>query len=221
VPVALAFCPCPPALVPELSTGAAGELAGLRATCDRAVASLLAADPERIAVLAATPQPGEWGAGAGGSMRPYGVDVRAGGPDVVLPGALTIGAWLLDRAGWAGRRRYVGVGPDGVLADPADVREAWLVVGDGSAKRTEKAPGFVDDRAVAFDDAVAAALRAGDATALARLDVDTGDQLWSTGARVWRAVGAALAGRVVSAELLAEEAPYGVAYLVATWRPAG
>ncbi len=174
-------------------------------------------------VLAAAAQERTWGTSAGGSTRPFGADVRAGGPEVVLPAALTIGAWLLDRVGWAGERCYAGVGPEsdlGTLAD-SDVREAWLVMGDGSAKRTEKAPGFVDARAIAFDDAVAAALGTGDVPALAQLDVDTGEQLWSTGAQVWRAVGRALASEEVSAELLAEESPYGVDYLVAGWRLGG
>ena len=33
---------------------------------------------------------------------------------------------------------------------------AYLVVGNGSARRSEKAPGHLDERAVAFDDALGA-----------------------------------------------------------------
>jgi hypothetical protein len=34
---------------------------------------------------------------------------------------------------------------------------------------------------------------------------------------VWRAVGRAVAGRTVEAELRYDEAPFGVGYLVASW----
>jgi len=214
VPVAVAFCPCPPLLVPELSAGAAAELDPLRAACAKAVGALLAAGPSCVTVLAAAAEPEEWDAEAGGSLRPHGVDVRAGGPGTTLPSALTVGAWLLDRSGWTGPRRYLAV-HDEVPA--GDVREAWLVVGDGSARRTATSPGPFDPRAAGFDAAVAQALAGGDAAALAALDRELAEQLWCGGARVWRAVGAALEGRGVEPELVADEAPYGVGYLVARW----
>jgi len=214
VPVAVAFCPCPPLLVPELSAGAAEELDPLRTACDSAVGALLAAGASCVTVLAGAAEPAEWDAGAGGSLRPHGVDVRAGGRDTTLPSALTVGAWLLDRSGWTGPRRYVAV-RDEVRA--GDVREAWLVVGDGSARRTASSPGPFDPRAVAFDAAVARAMAGGDAAALAALDGELAEQLWCGGARVWRAVGAALDGTILDAALVADEAPYGVGYLVATW----
>lgn len=210
----MAFCPCPPLLVPELSAGASVELDLLRAACDAAVARLLVAGPARIAVLAGTGA-GQWPSDAGGSMRPYGVDVRAGGPGVRLPGPLTIGAWLLDRSGWDGPRRYVGVAGE---PPAADGREAWLVLGDGLARRADDSPGRHDPRAAGFDDAVSRALAGGDAAALAGLDLALAEQLWCGGAGVWRAVGSAVAGRVADASLLLDQAPYGVGYLVATWR---
>jgi hypothetical protein len=49
---------------------------------------------------------------------------------------------------------------------------AYLVVANGSARRTDTAPGYVDDRAVPFDTALEAALREPDPGALEGLDVD-------------------------------------------------
>ena len=66
---------------------------------------------------------------------------------------------------------------------------------DGSARRGVKAPGYLDDAAAPFDAAVATALADGDAAALAALDPAEGERLLAAGVPVWRAVGAALAGR--------------------------
>jgi hypothetical protein len=166
---------------------------------------------------------GRYGDGDGGDLRGFGVDLdvpfcgpaRPGGRRT--PIALTVGAWLLDRAGHTGTR--LGVAPDdlaGVLtALPGPV--GVLAVGDGSARRTLKAPGYLDEAAAPFDAAVAAALATGDAAALAALDAAEGERLLAAGVPTWRAVGAALCGRQVVARLHADEAPFGVGYLVADW----
>ena len=86
---------------------------------------------------------------------------------VELPLSLTLGAWLLDRAGWTvagGRRRRRQVGPPASRGRGARRRGrqpdgGWLVMGDGSARLSERAPGGFDPAAPAFDDAVVAALR--------------------------------------------------------------
>ena len=49
---------------------------------------------------------------------------------------------------------------------------AYLVVANGSARRNDTAPGYVDERAVPFDAAVEAALSRPDPAALAGLEVD-------------------------------------------------
>ena len=116
-----------------------------------------------------------FGAGDGGDLRGFGVDLdgpvrRAGrGPaGRRLPLAHTLGAWLLDEAGFAGTR--VGVGPAdlGQLVRDLPGPVGVLAMGDGSARRTVKAPGYLDDAAGPFDAAVAAALAAGDAAAPGR-----------------------------------------------------
>ncbi|UMG91169.1 hypothetical protein [Nocardioides sp. TF02-7] len=60
-----------------------------------------------------------------------------------------------------------------------DAETGVLVVGNGSAKRTEKAPGHLDERAEAFDAAVGAALLAPDPAALAALDERLAAELWA------------------------------------------
>ncbi|SNS91650.1 hypothetical protein SAMN06893096_110118 [Geodermatophilus pulveris] len=224
-PAAVAFCPCPPLLLPAVAGRAAGDTAGLRAACATAVDALLAARPEVVVVVGAGGGAGvRYGQGDGGDLRGFGVDLGVPFAGRVRPGrwrtplAHTVGAWLLDEAGHAGLR--LGVGPGdlaGALADlPA--RVAVLAMGDGSARRSVKAPGHLDDAAEPFDDAVAAALAGGDADALAALDATEGARLLAAGVPTWRAVGAVLAGRAVTGRLHAHEAPFGVGYLVADWR---
>ena len=96
-----------------------------------------------------------------------------------------------------------------------------LVVGDGSAKHSEKAPGHRDDRAGPFDDAVAAALRDGDREALAALDPDLAAQLWASGRAPWQVLAGATCGALWKGELLHSSRPFGVAYHVAVWEPCG
>jgi hypothetical protein len=94
----------------------------------------------------------------------------------------------------------------------------WATARPGARSRPRGgSPGWFDEAAEPFDDAVAAALAAGDAAALAALDPAEGERLLAGGVPTWRAVGAALAGREVTARLRCHEAPYGVGYLVADW----
>jgi hypothetical protein len=223
-PVSVAFCPCPPLLLPEVAGAAAEDVAALRIACGAAVEAVLLAGPDVVVVVGpGVPAGVRYGAGDGGDLRGFGVDVEVGFCGPVAPGgarvplAHTIGARLLDASGHTGTR--IGVGPD----DLAEVlgsqpgRVGVLAMGDGTAKRTLKAPGHLDPAAEPYDDAVAAALAAGDAAALAGLDAAEGERLMAAGVPVWRAVGAALAGREVAGKLLLHEAPFGVAYLVASW----
>jgi hypothetical protein len=91
-------------------------------------------------------------------------------------------------------------------------------MGGGSARRSESSPGYVDPRAIGFDDAVAQALRTGDAEALLALEPALASELWAAGRASWQVLAGA-AGSDVDADLLYADAPYGVGYFVATWRP--
>ncbi|WP_232797078.1 class III extradiol ring-cleavage dioxygenase family protein [Blastococcus atacamensis] len=220
----VAFCPCPPLLLPVVEGRAGSETVALRAACAEAVTGLLAAGPEVVVVVGDGVPPGvRFGAGDRGDLRGFGLDVtvpfdgrlRPGGSR--LPTPHTVGGWLLDQACFAGTR--VGVGPADLaqlLHDlPAPV--GVLAMGDGSARRTVKAPGYLDPAAGPFDAAVATALARGDAAALAALDPAEGERLLAAGVPTWRAVGEAVAGRHVTARVHFDDAPFGVGYLVADW----
>lgn len=206
----MAVCPHPPMLVPEVASGAADDLAELRAACDAAVAGLIAQAPGRIVVLGTGELAADLDETAGGTFAPYGVDLHVGGPGAQLPLSLAVGAWLLDRAGWAGPRTYSTGVPD---VDGA----ALLVMADGSAKRSSTAPGFLDDRAEEHDTRIAAALAAGDADALAGLDPQLGVELWAAGVPALRTLGELTKGADIVARLRVDMAPFGVGYWVADW----
>ncbi|MGN6333914.1 MAG: hypothetical protein ACTHOD_20045 [Motilibacteraceae bacterium] len=233
--VAAAVCPHPPLLVPQAAAGAAAELDGLRAACDRAVAALLEAEPELVVVVGGGPASREHPVDAPAGLEPYGppVRLRAGeGPpgrgDLPLP--LALGRWLVERrpgsppplllhsvAADAPTDECAALGER--LAARAD-RVALLAIGDASARRTDRSPGYVDAAAIPHDDAVAAALADADVDALLALEPAESARLLAAGRAAWQVLAGA-AGRIAwHAELLAHEAPYGVGYLVAAWRRA-
>ena len=169
----VAVVPEPPLLVPELATGATVETAALRAAC-REAAHRLAAPRRRGSRSARTPaaagrcRPTRGGASSGSVSRPsWSASERRTPRARSIPLCrcpLLIAGWLRD--GLAVTVRGELVAPD---ADPPRVvatrrarspREdvALLVVGDGAATHTEKAPGYLDERAGPFDDVVAVAL---------------------------------------------------------------
>ncbi|GAA2680676.1 class III extradiol dioxygenase subunit B-like domain-containing protein [Streptomyces lunalinharesii] len=236
--VAAALCPCPPLLVPEVATGAAPELDPVRAACRDALGVLAAARPDRLVVLAPTADgtaATRYPQGSTGSFRGFGVDLDvtlgAAGPTPwsgpQLPPALAVGAWLLSRAD----RFEVPVEAFGVpeslpgdrcrplgreLAGAAP-RVALLVLGDGSARRSVKAPGYFDERAGAFDAGAARALGAADTAALAALDERLAADLMVSGRSCWQVLAGAAEDAGLRGQLLHEEAPYGVGYAVAAW----
>jgi hypothetical protein len=126
-----------------------------------------------------------------------------------------------EAVGWLGTDVTVLAGPQGRrvadhLLDSSqrtDGGTSYLAVANGSAKRTEKAPGHVDERAIAFDADLADRLRSG---TLAGIDPELSRELWADTA--------ALAGL---AEVLPpgcagtvdyEDDPYGVQYWVTRWQ---
>lgn len=234
--IAAAVCPHPPLLVPEMAGAAAGELDGLRAACDEAIRRLLGADTKLLLVVGGAERAAEYGPDGRCDLRPYGADLvcggRPGGPS--LPLSLSIGAWLLSRHPQEAdldRVRYQALAFDtpaaeclrlGEQAADRAGRVGLLVMGDGSACRSEKAPGYLDERAEGYDTEVARALGHADAAALAALDPGLSAELGAAGRAAWQflAGAARAAGGGYDAELLAHQAPYGVGYFVASWMPA-
>ncbi|WP_406121339.1 class III extradiol dioxygenase subunit B-like domain-containing protein [Streptomyces sp. NBC_00989] len=238
--VAAAVCPCPPLLVPDVAAGAAPELAAARAACTDALGVLAAARPDRLVVVGPAEQSarGPHPEGTRGSFRGFGVDldVRLGrdrhadagtASERELPPSLAVAAWLLERTGWSDApieglgvgepleaERCIQTGRD--IVAQAD-RVALLVMGDASACRTLKAPGYLDERAAPFDAEVARALGAADVAAVKALDAELAYELKVSGRAPWQVLAGAAEGAGLGGALLYEDAPYGVGYVVATW----
>ena len=210
--VAAAVCPPPPALVPQVGLGLP-EMEPVRRAAAAAVASLVAAAPERIVVIGPRATAVDADEAAGGTFKGFGVDVTAGGSDLQLPPAYSVGAWLLDHAGWSGRRCYTSAR---FMVGAAD---ALLVMADSDTAVGVSAPTHGDPRAAKCDDIVAAALAAGDAQALADLDVELAEQEWAaSGVAPLRLFGDMTKGARITAHLRSDEAPFGVRYWVADWQ---
>ncbi|GAA2853966.1 class III extradiol dioxygenase subunit B-like domain-containing protein [Streptosporangium fragile] len=218
--VAAAVCPHPPLLVPELAGAAAAELDGLRAACAAAVAALGGAAPDAIVVVGGADRAAAYGADAAGSLAPWGVDVRVGEGEPVLPLSLTIGRWLLDRAGLAASAFHAvsfDASPQecaalgGRLAGAAG-RVAALVMADGSARLTEKSPGYLDLRAEPYNRVIVEGLARGE---IPPLDPGEAAELWVAGRAALQVLGGA--GAALRAEVLYDAAPYGVGYFAARW----
>jgi hypothetical protein len=196
---AVAFVPSPPLLLAALGGGP--EF--LRAACTQAISALDGLD---VVVLGAAPSDG-WVSGTI-DATPWGAPGVAA--PAALPLALAVGSTLL------GERHHTRYGvAAGGLPELGDV--GLLVVGDGSARRTEKAPGHLDERAASFDGRVAAALAAGSPALLGALDASLAGALLVGGMPVWQAV-SQLSGSWQGVLHLAD-APYGVGYFAASWTP--
>lgn len=93
-----------------------------------------------------------------------------------------------------------------------------IVIADLASCYGPKAPRAEDERAAGYDDAVVAALRSGVPAQVARLDPELGSALGASGAHVWPLWATAMAGRSWRGEIAWHGAPYGVGYVVSTWR---
>jgi len=131
-------------------------------------------------------------------------------------------ATVLDAVGWLGRDVTV-LGDDqaqrvaahllGQVAREGD-EASYLVMGNGSARRTDASPGPYDERAVPFDDELGRALRAGEAAALAAVDLELARELWATAEPIAEL---ATLGELGAAEVDHDAAPFGVQYWVMRW----
>lgn len=99
----------------------------------------------------------------------------------------------------------------------APTASGLLVVANGSATRSEKAPGHLDDRAFAFDDDLAAALRGGHLERLAAVDPGLAEQLWCFDAPAWCHLGRLAPAPDGPVCVDYDDDPFGVRYWVTRW----
>lgn len=196
--IAAVLCPHPPLLLREL-TGQADPAVQLRAACLAALTAVLTPHVERVHLVGVADPQGPWTPG-GASL------------------SVTVGHRLLDLVGWAGDR-IVHELDAGQPRWEEEARSVALFLGDGSARRGEKAPGHFDERAAAFDGRILEALKGGHSDVLAGLDPALGAELLAAGVPALRSLGAlAEVVGVTDAEVSYADDPFGVSYWVATWR---
>jgi hypothetical protein len=125
-------------------------------------------------------------------------------------------AAALDAVAWLGQEVAVLADAQGArvaaylleATDRDGDESSYLVVGNGSAMRTEKAPGHLDERAEAFDAALGASLRAGRPA----VDVDLARELWATVDAMVEL--GELDDDLGAAQVDYDDTPYGVQYWV-------
>ena len=210
--------PAAPALLPGIG-GTADPLADLRERAAALVAATTGAKgADRLVVV-----------GSGATTRVWPGDAPSGAarfttgrvPDGALPTDLEIGRQLAPSgvgeillqsvAADASSQECAALGRELAAGPPA----VLVVVADGPATLTDKAPGHLQPDAAPFAEGLARALAAADTTALAALDPATCDRLWMRGRAALQVLAAATDG--LAGELVAEESPVGVQYLLARW----
>jgi hypothetical protein len=212
--VAAAVLPHAPVLVPALAAGAAAEADDVRARCLEAVGAVARARPHLTFVV------GVDGGVHARSFAPWGVAEQVEVPEP-LPLPLLVGAWFTTGSA----RSFVVVDDDldagecaalGAEIAESAARVGLVVMGDGSARHSEKAPGYLDARAAAYDDQIAASLRTADVRTLLELDPVLSRELLVAGRAPWQVLAGAASGREWQANATTS-VPYGVAYHVAVW----
>lgn len=222
-------CPHPPLLLRELG-GAEDPVADLRSACETALRAALRAGPDSVLLVGGHDTTASWDPALPPPVHRYagppGAAGAAGRPAEVLPTSLAVGLRLLDAAGWSGPVRLRSVawdaGPDDLAAvagTPAEGDEVVLALADGSARRGEKAPGYLDPRSFAHDQSVSAALRGADATALEAADPSVAAGLMDLGRAALAVLGSRAGREAVAwrARVLYEDDPFGVLYRVVVW----
>ncbi len=240
-----ALIPSPPILVPELCGAGTGTIPGhdgdprteLRAAV-LGVAHELAAATDRWTVVGVGAADQVFGPEVVGTFRGFGADVRVAlsgaapaEPDPQLPLPVLIAGWLRGQVAPAVSAEVRLVAADTPVdscvefgaklraeTDNSAVRHGVLVVADGAATLSLKAPGYLDERAAAVQGELDRALSAGDLAALRALDPALCAELVLSGRAAYQVL-AGLFGSDPAVETRYSAAPFGVGYHVSLWHP--
>ncbi|MCX5045919.1 hypothetical protein OG921_22375 [Aldersonia sp. NBC_00410] len=232
---AAALVPSPPIVVPELNGADASPSEPLRTAALDAVATLGA----RWTVVGVGETECELSASAVGTFRGFGADVRValsdgadGQVDARLPLAALIAGWLRERAGQhaVATARIVAADTSPVYCaelgrqlrremDADSAAHGLLVVADGATTLTAKAPGAFDPRAEPAQRELDDAIAAGDCATLAELDPVVCAELGIGGRAAFQVLAGAFDVAPRRVESRYRDAPFGVGYHVAVWRP--
>ncbi|WP_017569853.1 class III extradiol dioxygenase subunit B-like domain-containing protein [Nocardiopsis halotolerans] len=224
--VTTVVCPHPPLLLRELG-GGQDPLAELRKECGAALEALTGSSPDVLVVIGGHDTSGEHTERIA-PVREFGGTGERVPRERTLPPSLGVARRLLDDAGYRGRVEMATVAWDASAAEVGALgrriaerteRVALLVLGDGSARRGSKAPGYLDERAFALDEEIRRCLSEGDRGGLTRLDPDLAAELMAQGRAALQVMAHALAdvGDPVRPEVLYADDPFGVMYFVAVW----
>lgn len=157
-----------------------------------------------------------------------------GDGDGELSLSLKVAAWLMEQCGpWPAARgeaipRSMGADEASALGRGFSVeadRVAIVAMGDGSAAMSVKAPAHLVEGAAEWQRTVTKALGHADLAAIAAITAADADLFAAAGRQSWQVLAGAAQdvgrdagqGGTWRAELLADEAPYGVGYVVAAW----
>ncbi|MFE1595993.1 hypothetical protein [Nocardia sp. NPDC058705] len=244
-----ALVPSPPMLVPELcgrvpvsGSDPDDPIVVLRAAALDAAATL-AASADRWIIIGVDSHDRIYGSGTRGTFRGFGADVVVGlgpvgddpGPaDAQLPLPVLVAGWLRERVApgiSVQARLYAADTSAAACADAGAALRAELdsaqdpcgvlVVADGAATLTVKAPGYLDERAPAVQQELDIALRAGSRGGLAALDPHLCAELLVDGRAAYQVLGGLFATDSTDplVRTLYQGAPYGVGYDVSVWQP--
>ncbi len=237
---AAALVPSPPVIVPELNGARSTETESLRSSAV-AAARRLGSLATRWTVVGVGETEQTLGPDAVGTFRGFGVDVRVGlsqaddEPDPWMPLAALIAGWLRSQVEQPveieARILAADTSPVYCAALGAELRRDFdassephglLVVADGAATLTAKAPGSYDDRSQEFQDDLTAALRDGDCAAVEQLDPVVCLELGVAGRAAYQVLAGVFDngtdGRPECSTMYAD-APFGVGYHVGFWIP--
>jgi len=210
----VAVVPGLPALLPSYAS-LVDPVPDLRAACQQAV-EWLVDGASSVTVLGDPLTPDDVARGvtvplaervAEALLAPFGVVVSTGST-----GGGSSGGGVVSTSSTSGGSS--GGGSSGGGSSGGGGGERVLVVANGSACRGEKAPGHLDERSFGFDEALGAALAAGDVAALRSLDADLGAELLASGIPALQG----LPERAWQSTIDWAGDPFGVQYWVVRWQ---